>query len=333
MAGRPQPTARFPRTVRAAGSAIIDSVPDSSASQPPRLLAISDLHVGYARNRALIEEFPAGGPGDWLIVAGDVGERFADIEWALGLLAGRYERVVWVPGNHELWSHRTDPLTARGEERYGLLVEMCRGLGVVTPEDPYPAWDGPAGPVTVAPLFVGYDYSFLPDGATTKEQGLAQAVRTGIVCTDERHLYPDPYPSREDWCWARVALTESRLAAELDPARPAVLVNHYPLVREPTRILRYPQFAQWCGTIRTADWHTRFNAAAVVYGHLHIPRVTWHDGVRFEEVSIGYPREWERRRARFGSTRQPGLPWQVWPATGPATSPALPPGAPVGLRG
>ena len=33
-----------------------------------------------------------------------------------------------------------------------------------------------------------------------------------------------------------------------------------------------------------------------VYGHLHIPRTTWYDGVRFEEVSVGYPREWRRRK-------------------------------------
>jgi hypothetical protein len=29
----------------------------------------------------------------------------------------------------------------------------------------------------------------------------------------------------------------------------------------------------------------------VVYGHLHIPRTIVHDDVRFEEVSLGYPRE------------------------------------------
>ena len=33
----------------------------------------------------------------------------------------------------------------------------------------------------------------------------------------------------------------------------------------------------------------------MVYGHLHIPRTMWHDGVRFEEVSLGNPREWRRR--------------------------------------
>jgi hypothetical protein len=32
-----------------------------------------------------------------------------------------------------------------------------------------------------------------------------------------------------------------------------------------------------------------------VYGHLHIRRSTVHDGVRFEEVSLGYPREWTPR--------------------------------------
>jgi hypothetical protein len=32
---------------------------------------------------------------------------------------------------------------------------------------------------------------------------------------------------------------------------PTVLVNHYPLMREPTRILRHPAFARWCGTEAT----------------------------------------------------------------------------------
>ena len=73
------------------------------------------------------------------------------------------------------------------------------------------------------------------------------------------------------------------------PTVPLVLVNHWPLVREPTRVLRFPEFAQWCGTDLVADWHLRFHVAAVVYGHLHIPRTTVYDGVPFLEVSLGYP--------------------------------------------
>jgi hypothetical protein len=183
---------------------------------------------------------------------------------------------------------------------------------VVTPEDPYPVWTGPGGPATIAPLFLLYDYSWLPENAPTRAEALDYAYQTGVVCSDERILYPDPFPSREAWCWARVEATERRLAG-LDPTLPTVLINHWPLIREPTRILRYPQFAQWCGTDRTAGWHTRFNAVAVVYGHIHIPRTTWYDGVRFEEVSVGYPREWRRRTERPGIPDQPGIPRQILP--------------------
>ncbi|SCG45015.1 metallophosphoesterase family protein [Micromonospora halophytica] len=266
------------------------------------LVAISDLHIGYSENRALVEALRPASPRDWLIVAGDVADTAADVEWALGLLAERFEKVVWSPGNHELWTPPGDPVTLRGLARYEHLVQRCRALGVLTPEDEYPVWRGAGGPVLVAPLFLLYDYSWRPDGLN-REAALAEAYRTGIVCTDEFMLHPDPYPGRAEWCAARVAETARRLAGR-DPALPTVLVNHWPLVRDPTRVLHYPIFAQWCGTEATADWHRRFDAVAVVYGHLHIPRTTWHDGVRFEEVSVGYPREWRRRAVPPGQLRR-----------------------------
>lgn len=227
-------------------------------------------------------------------MAGDVGEIFADVEWALTVLSRRFATVVWTPGNHELWTPPSDPVQLKGEQRYRRLVALCRRLGVLTPEDPYQIWEGEGGPVRVVPLFLLYDYSFRPEGTFTKQQALARAYDAGIVCTDEFLLHPDPYPSREAWCRARVQETERRLATCATDI-PTVLVNHFPLIREPTRALRHPEFAPWCGTVRSTDWHRRFRAVTVIYGHLHIPRVTWHDGVRFEEVSVGYPREWRCR--------------------------------------
>ncbi|MCM1973258.1 MULTISPECIES: metallophosphoesterase [Streptomyces] len=268
-----------------------------------QLLAISDLHIGYEENRALVEKMRPETDDDWLVVAGDVAETVADIRWALQTLAGRFAKVIWAPGNHELWTHPRDAVTLRGVARYEYLIALCRDLGVLTPEDPYPVWDGPGGPVAVAPLFLLYDYSFLPKGCVTKEQGLEYAHGTGIVCNDEYLLHPDPYPTREDWCRARVAATERRLA-ELPGDLPTVLVNHYPLDRHPMEILWHPEFAMWCGTELTADWHRRFRVETMVYGHLHIPRTTFHDGVRFEEVSVGYPREWRKRPEPPGRLRR-----------------------------
>lgn len=283
----------------------------STAGGTGRLLAVSDLHIGYEENRALVERMRPGSDEDWLLVAGDVAETVADVRWALRTLAGRFRKVLWAPGNHELWTHPDDAVTLRGADRYAHLVALCRDIGVTTPEDPWPVWEGPGGPAVVAPLFLLYDYSFLPDGCATKDEGLAYAYRTGVVCNDEFLLHPDPYPSREAWCRARVADTERRLA-ELPDDLPTVLVNHYPLDRHPMDVLRYPEFAMWCGTRLTADWHRRFRVAAMVYGHLHIPRTTHHEGVRFEEVSVGYPREW---RARPGP---PGTLRRILPAEGGA---------------
>jgi 3',5'-cyclic AMP phosphodiesterase CpdA len=267
------------------------------------LFAVSDLHVDHPENRAVVDELRPRGEGDWLIVCGDVADSPGDIEWALKILRERFERVIWTPGNHELLAHRDDPPGLRGEQRYLHLVERCRRIGVTTPEDPFPIWDGEGGPAQIAPLFLLYDYSFGRNVATTREEALRRAYDKGVVCVDEFLLHPDPYPSRQEWCRARVKEAERRLATS-DPSLPMVLINHFPLLDAPTRVLRHPEFAQWCGTLRTADWHRRFRAAAVVYGHLHIPRTTWHDGVRFEEVSLGYPRERRYRRDRSYAPRR-----------------------------
>ena len=258
------------------------------------LFGISDLHVEFPANRQIVENIWPESDADWLLVGGDVGERAGDIEWVLGLLSERFATVVWVPGNHDLWTLPDDPVQLRGEQRYKYLVEACRRVGVVTPEDPYLVWQGQGGPVTIAPLFLLYDYSLGKNIGATKAESLAKAYDVGVVCSDEFLLHTDPYPSMDAWCHVRVEETKLRLAAR-DADVPTVLVNHFPLNPKPTRLLRYPEFAQWCGTEQTADWHRRFQATAVVYGHLHIPRTTWHDGVRFEEVSLRRPLGWDRR--------------------------------------
>ncbi|SDK17419.1 3',5'-cyclic AMP phosphodiesterase CpdA [Actinopolyspora mzabensis] len=259
----------------------------------PSLLATSDLHVSHRDNRPVLDEIRPHTDEDWLIVAGDVAETTETIGWALGKLRERFSRVIWVPGNHELWTPPGDDVRARGVERYDHLVRMCRELDVTTPEDPYPVWRDEQRSVVVAPLFVLYDYSFRAPEFDA-EQALAHAYDTHVVCTDEVMLHPDPYESRTEWCHERVRQTLPRLEA-IPEHLPTVLISHWPLHRDPTRRLYYPQFGIWCGTELTADWHLRFRAVAEVHGHLHIPVTDRVDGVPFEEVSLGYPREWRRR--------------------------------------
>lgn len=244
---------------------------------------------------------------DWLIVAGDVGESPERLRSTLEVLSVRFARLVWVPGNHDLWTSRdaAGRLGTVGEARYLELVEICRSFGVLTPEDPYARFVSRSGPVIVVPLFTLYDYSFRSPGLS-KGAALAAAERAGVVCSDEFLLHPDPYPTREAWCHARVAETVARLDALPSDAR-TVLVSHFPLRSDVVALRWIPQFELWCGTRLTEDWHRRYRAVAVVYGHLHRPGTTWRDGVRFEEVSFGYPRE-QRWRAEQGIVLRDVLP-------------------------
>jgi 3',5'-cyclic AMP phosphodiesterase CpdA len=272
-----------------------------------KLLAISDLHLGHAPNRDALERI-GDHPDDWLILAGDVGEWPAHLAFALRVVPQRFQRVIWVPGNHDLWTSSNFPAGSRGQARYNELVALCRERGVLTPEDPYIEW--PPDPGTfVVPMFLLFDYSFRPadvpfDGA------VAWARQSGVVCSDEHLLDPDPWPSRSAWCHARCASTAARLDAL--PARSrTILINHWPLRYDLARPPRIPRFSIWCGTSLTEDWALRYHARAVISGHLHFRTTLWRFGVRYEEVSLGYPRDWRRDR---------GIDWylrEILPETKP----------------
>ena len=143
----------------------------------PTLWAISDLHTGHTGNKPITESLHPSSPDDWLIVAGDVAERTDEIRWALDLLRKRFAKVIWVPGNHELWTTNRDPMQIFGKARYDYLVNMCDEMGIVTPEHPFPVWTEEGGPATIVPMFLLYDYTFLPAGRG--DQGRGSGHRPG----------------------------------------------------------------------------------------------------------------------------------------------------------
>ena len=272
-----------------------------------KLFAISDLHVRFPENRNVIAALPEH-PDDWLVVAGDVGDTDGQLVATLRTLTQRFQKVFWVPGNHELWTLPGSSLTLRGEARYRHLVALCRDLGVLTPEDPYLRWPGLPSPCFIVPLFLLYDYTFRPDDVPV-ERSVEWALEAGLLCADEALLHPDPYPSRAAWCVERCLRTEARLD-QLPHDASTVLVSHFPLRQDLAVLPAIPRFSIWCGTRRTTDWHRRYRAYAVVSGHLHIRSTRVLDGVRFEEVSLGNPGQWRKERSLESYLREilPGSP-------------------------
>jgi hypothetical protein len=256
-----------------------------------KLWAISDLHLAIEANRTALRALPAR-PDDWLIVAGDVCEALPLFAEAMAFLAARFARVLWTPGNHELWLTGRDGGPRSSAGKYADLVALARRAGVTTPEDPYPRW--PSGEV-VALLFTSFDYSFRPP-EIRRDAVLRWAAEARCVSADERLIRPAPFARMDEWCAQLCDAAEARLTREVPPETGTVLVSHYPLRSDLVRIPRIPRFTPWCGTVRTADWHRRFRAVVAVSGHLHTRRTDWRDGTRFEEVSLGYARQWDRAR-------------------------------------
>lgn len=142
-------------------------------------------------------------------------------------------------------------------------------------------------------------------GHKSAEAARARAYEVGVVPNDEFMLHPEPWPRRQNWCRAGVAQT-ARLPAERDKSLLIMLVNRFPLVREPTGILRYPefaplrgtsvtkvwhrQFAPLCGASVTKDWHRRLCAVAVVRTSR---AASGSDSVPFDKMSPGYRRGWQ----------------------------------------
>ena len=295
-----------------------------------KLWAISDLHCNRPATWKYIKEMGSHND-DWILIAGDVCDGWSEEKFTscLHLFTHRFGKVVWTPGNHELYTRphlhsESGDVSAGGVQsgpaQYERLITLCHQCGVLTPEDPYLRYRGASRgrpdtpfispssseayakkekqrdadeiPLYICPIFTLYDYSFRPN-YVKREDALAWAQAQGVNCTDEIALRNEPFSSREEWCWERIDRTERKLEEITLDGSHTVLCSHFPL-RYDTVICPYvPAFSVWCGSERTAEFHLRFNAEAVVFGHTHNRATTLVDNVQFHEVSLGYPNQYQ----------------------------------------
>lgn len=261
-----------------------------------KLYAISDLHVAFERNRQLVSEISSSKyKNDWLLLPGDIGEKDEDFRFVFDELTKKFAKIFWTPGNHDLWTMPGDPNPVYGEKKYFHLVDLCRKYGVITPEDDFVQWPAGEEKIYIIPVFTLYDYSFRPDDVSL-EGAIPWAMEDGIRARDEDLWSNEPYSSKVEWCQKRVRYSEERLD-QLPQDAQMVVLSHFPLVEEPTkRMRRIPRFTIWCGTKLTSQWYKKYPIKVMVHGHLHIPLSDYWDGVRSEEVSLGYPRQWDQSR-------------------------------------
>jgi len=256
-------------------------------STTAKLYAISDLHLSDKKMQAAIASLP-NFENDWLIIAGDVGENLEHLQFALNHLFEKFKQIIWVPGNHDLWSSQKNDAELYGEEKYKKMVSICHSYNTITPEDQYVKFaSGTNKCFIIVPVFTLYDYSFRPDDIPIT-QAVDWALEDETLCSDEFFLIPKPYENISDWCKMRIKYTQERLE-KIPPEIPIILINHYPTIEKLAVSQIHPRFKIWCGTRNTENWHLKYNIKKVVYGHMHTPSSQFINNTCFEEVSIPYP--------------------------------------------
>lgn len=89
---------------------------------------LSDLHLEYLPETVELESFlpTTDTSSDLLILAGDIGSPFkSGLREFLMLARSRFTAVIYIPGNHEFWNHRS-----MAEIQLSLQV-LCSELGIV----------------------------------------------------------------------------------------------------------------------------------------------------------------------------------------------------------
>jgi predicted phosphodiesterase len=237
-----------------------------------KVFAVSDLHVDFEPNAAWVanlsrHEFT----DDIIIVAGDVSDDLRLVEGCLGALAKRFAKVMFVPGNHDLWVVR-DGDEAGSIAKLEKLRNVAEQCGVSTSPQV-------VGRLAIVPLLSWYDYSF---GEPSEELLSAWAdfvacrwpAGTGVGQVTDHFLAKNPR-SRPD---CRQLITFSHFLPRLelvprDPRRGAIDLR--PVM----------------GAARLDTQLRALGSEIHVYGHSHVSRVINIDGVTYVNNALGYPRE------------------------------------------
>jgi predicted phosphodiesterase len=238
-----------------------------------RVFALSDIHIDYEVNAKWIANLSlAEYQDDVLILAGDVTDTQALLHWCLKALARRFKKVLFVPGNHDLWVVREHPQkdslqkfddVCVAVESSGASMRRFRERGV-----------------SIHPLLAWYDYSF---GEPSEE------LRS--IWLDYRACrWPSGFTEKDVAAhFAKFNNTQAGLAMDT-----VITYSHFlprvdlmPGFIPGANKLLYPIL----GSARLEHQLRKLNSSVHIYGHSHINRRVTMDGVTYINNAFGYPSE------------------------------------------
>lgn len=238
-----------------------------------RVFALSDIHVDYTVNARWVENLSTiDYQDDLLILAGDVSDSLTRIEQCLRAFVRRFAKVLFVPGNHDLWVMRS-PAAATSLGKFGDICAAAEMVGVSMSTFR-------RGPLSVVPLLSWYDFSFGPPS-----EHLRQIWMDFVACR---------WPAD----WEPSDITTYFLGLNNHTHAPAdgmtISFSHFlprvdlmPTFIPPEYRTLYPVL----GSVRLDDQIRAIGSTLHVYGHSHVNRRVTIDGVTYVNNAFAYPHE------------------------------------------
>jgi predicted phosphodiesterase len=254
-----------------------------------RIRALSDLHVEFRENLELIRDLARHRHReDVLIVAGDISHNLTRLRDVLAWLRDAFEKLFFVPGNHDLWILGPD---GDSLEKFSSVLEVCASLDVSV----YPEVAGRGeGAVCIIPLFSWY---------TRPEEGPDSLYKVKAGESGSLDMWADSFRIR--WPSLDGAIpTEHFLGlnrAPPDTDCPRVTFSHF----LPRQDLMFPvsfaggggdpapefNFSRVAGSTLLEDQIRALRPRVHVYGHQHRDRSRLVDDIWYVSHCLGYPKE------------------------------------------
>jgi Icc-related predicted phosphoesterase len=237
-----------------------------------RVFAVSDLHTDFRDNWRTVQRVSRTDyQKDVLLVAGDIADRMEVIRDTLATLRSRFQRVFYMPGNHELWV-RGD--TCDSMEKLRRVLDLCKGIGVETqPSD--------AGGVWIVPLFSWYSSRFDLDNSGAEEE--LEGWADFHFCKWRQ--------SAEELAEQFSRMNEPSMRRYKGPV---ISFSHFLPRRDllpSVDYLRFKGLPKVAGCSQLETQVRLLGSSIHVFGHSHINRDCVIDGVRYVQNALSYPRE------------------------------------------
>jgi predicted phosphodiesterase len=236
-----------------------------------RILVGSDFHVDHKENLLWFEQLSREDfRNDMLLVVGDVANDIPLFTHVMSLLTERFFKVLYVPGNHDLWIKRAD--TGSSFDKLAAIRALCADLDIGM--KPYAHGD-----TLIVPLNGWYDYSFGLPGDILRSawmdyrrcdwEGQSDADISAMF--DNENIAPDTSGFKS-------IISFSHFLPRID-LMPARLPEKYHFL--------FPVL----GTTRLEARIRALGSSLHFYGHSHLNRQVVKDGVTYINNAFGYPSE------------------------------------------